>query len=180
MDDEIRRHAQRAQRGQQDRSPSVVRLSRARVQRVMISEIRIGVFASRDYDADFYSRVNRLHGGDVISRGHRVGERIMLSRVRVGFPRALVFIAYLPVFEPVPFGYIRVTHPFGSFLRGSRPIIDADESLRVYGSCDGAESIKASGPLPRIVVGCVGLPVIVIRKRTTGEASYSRVVRREK
>jgi len=85
----------------------------------------------------------------------------------VFFPRTVVFVADFPIFEPVLFGYIRISHPGGGFRRRAGTVVDRGVYLRVDGLGHGGESIEIRGL--RIGAGLVGLPVISVGRAAAGE-----------
>ena len=99
----------------------------------MIGVIRVAVFARDDHGTDFGRRVNRLHLVKVILEPARVGVGIVRARAVIGFPRAVILVANLPILEVVTLCDIAVADPVGGLGGRARTVIDRDEDLRGRG-----------------------------------------------
>ena len=97
----------------------------------MAQVIHISVLAGHDHDSDLDGRVNGFHGVVIILEAHGIGPRIIRQirsiRVIVSFPRAVTFIADLPIFEAALVDIVCKVHPVGCFIGRAGAVIRGDE-----------------------------------------------------
>src|SRR5581483_7510847 len=162
VDGEVGLNAEALECAHHDGHPAVMDLAGGEVGGGMAGvAVGVVVLAGGDDDADFDGGVGGFHGLNVTGRAGGVSERIVRVGVAVGFPASVAFVADCPVGELVA-GVPGMGDPGGGFGGRSGSIIDRDDGLGAEIGGDFGKGVEGSRPFPRVAVGSVAGPMVLV------------------